>query len=147
MDSVWNDGSVEEFYLVLLDRRLDYSVRICRWESFCLLCILAAVEECKCTLYLVIKYPSVTSSVDWRSSFSWQKGQVGLNNVIQNTSLYSYWLDVLLYYFSPGAWWRERTFRTTRVRVLRVRIYECRSWPCVWAPVESVLCQHSRATR
>lgn len=30
MDSVWNDGAVEEFYLVLLDRRLDYSVRICQ---------------------------------------------------------------------------------------------------------------------
>lgn len=64
MDSVRNNGSVEEFYLVLLDRRLDYSVRICRWEYFCLLCILAAVKECKCTLYFVIIYPNVTSSVD-----------------------------------------------------------------------------------
>lgn len=29
MDCVGNDGSVEEFYLVLLDGRLEYSVRIC----------------------------------------------------------------------------------------------------------------------
>jgi len=50
MDCVGNDGSVEEFYLVLLDGRKEYSVRFCRFEAFRFSCIHAAVKEFEYTL-------------------------------------------------------------------------------------------------
>ena len=87
MDCIGNDGSVEEFYLVLLDGRLEYSVRICRWVAFRFSCIHAAVKECKFMLYLLMKWPNMTSSVNRRSSFLGRKAEVGLNNLIENTSL------------------------------------------------------------
>ena len=61
MDCVGNDGSVEEFYLVLLDGRLEYSVRFCRCEAFRFSCIHAAFKEFKYKLYLLIKEPNMTS--------------------------------------------------------------------------------------
>lgn len=71
MDCVGNDGSVEEFYLVLLDGRLEHSVRFCRCEAFRFSRIHAAVKEFKCTLYLLIDYPNMTSSVYMGQFFSW----------------------------------------------------------------------------
>ena len=71
MDCVGNDGSVEEFYLVLLDGRLEHSVRACRCEAFRFSCRHAAVKEFKCTIYLLIEYLNMTSSVDMEQLFSW----------------------------------------------------------------------------
>lgn len=87
MDCLGNDGSVEEFYLVLLDGRLEYSVRVCRREAFRFSCIYAAIEEFKCTLYFVDKITQHDVLSELKEFFSWQKAELGLNNLIENTSL------------------------------------------------------------
>lgn len=64
MDCDGNDGFVEEFYLVFLDGRLEYLVRICCCEDFCFLCIYVVVKEFKCMFYLLIEYFNMMFLVD-----------------------------------------------------------------------------------